>query len=53
VCIGPPQDVIHPRILTKVYGCEVLVDAHPDTGLPRVSLPSQERHQTVAASEML
>lgn len=44
VCIGPPRDVIHPQVLTEVYGCQVLVDAHPDTGLPRVSLPSQERH---------
>lgn len=53
VCIGSPQDVIHPRVLTEVYGCQVLVDVHPDTGLPRVSLPSQDRHQTVAVSGML
>jgi len=53
VCIGPPRDVIHPRVLSEVYGCQVLVDAHPDTGLPRVSLPSQDRHPTVAASGML
>jgi len=53
VCIGPPQDVIHPQVLTEVYGCQVLVDAHPDTGLPRVSLPSQDHHQTVAVSGML
>ncbi len=53
VCIGSPQDVIHPRVLTEVYGCQVLVDAHPDTGLPRVSLPSQDRHQTVAVSGTL
>ena len=53
VCIGPPQDVIHPRVLTEVYGCQVLVDSHPDSGLPRVSLPSQDRHQTVAVSGML
>ena len=53
VCFGPPQDVIHSRVLTEVYGCQVLVDAHPDTGLPRVSLPSQDRHQTVAVSGML
>jgi iron complex transport system ATP-binding protein len=52
VCIGPPQDVIYPRVLSEVYGCQVLVDAHPDTGLPRVSLPSQERHQTGAVSAM-
>jgi iron complex transport system ATP-binding protein len=53
VCIGPPQDVKHPRVLTEVYGCQVLVDANPDPGLPRVSLPSQDRHPTVAVSGML
>lgn len=39
VCIGAPHEVIRAAILTDVYGCHVLVDAHPDTGLPRVSLP--------------
>ena len=53
VCIGPPQEVIHPQVLTEVYGCQVLVDEHPDTRLPRVSLPSQDRHQTVGVSGML
>jgi iron complex transport system ATP-binding protein len=41
VCFGSPQEVIHPEVLAELYGCQVLVDAHPDTGLPRVSLPSQ------------
>jgi iron complex transport system ATP-binding protein len=45
VGIGPPEDMIHPRVLSEVYGCQVLVDVHPDTGLPRVSLPSQNCHQ--------
>ena len=53
VCFGPPQEVIHRRVLTEVYGCHVLVDTHPDTGLPRVSLPGQDRHQTVAVSGLL
>jgi len=52
VCIGTPQAVIHPQVLTEVYGCQVLVDAHPETGLPRVSLPSQDYHRTVAVSGM-
>lgn len=52
VCIGPPQEVIHPQVLTEVYGCHVLVDEHPDTRLPRVSLPSQDRHHTGALSAM-
>jgi len=50
VCIGSPQEVVHPQVLTEVYGCQVLVDAHPDTGLPRVSLPSQDRQQAVSVS---
>jgi iron complex transport system ATP-binding protein len=53
VCIGPPQDVIHPRVLTEVYGCQVLVDAHPDTGFPRVSLPGQDHRNTVEQSGVL
>jgi len=41
--IGPPREVICSQLLTDVYGCHALVDAHPDTGLPRVSLPSLNR----------
>ncbi|THJ24790.1 MAG: ABC transporter ATP-binding protein [Nitrospira sp. CG24E] len=53
VCIGSPQEVIHPQVLNEVYGCRVLVDSHPETGLPRVSLPGENWHQTVAVSGML
>jgi iron complex transport system ATP-binding protein len=49
-CIGAPHEVIRAQVLRDVYGCSVQVDAHPDTGLPRVSLPSQDRHQNGAAS---
>jgi iron complex transport system ATP-binding protein len=52
VCIGVPHEVIHAQVLMDVYGCHVLVDAHPETGLPRVSLPSQGRQPTGAVSEM-
>jgi iron complex transport system ATP-binding protein len=52
VCVGAPQEVIRAQVLTDVYGCHVLVDVHPDTGLPRVSLPSQDRHQAGAVSTM-
>ncbi|GJL67222.1 MAG: hypothetical protein NPIRA05_21930 [Nitrospirales bacterium] len=36
---GTPEDVIKPDVLEQVYGCEVLVDRHPQSGMPRVSLP--------------
>ena len=37
--MGTPQEVIRAKILERVYGCGVLVDRHPQSGLPRVSLP--------------
>ena len=37
---GTPADTIRPDILRKVYGCDVVVDCHPQTGTPRVTLPS-------------
>ncbi len=39
--LGPPQDLIQPEVLEEVYGCKVLVDRHPDSGLPRVTLPGR------------
>jgi iron complex transport system ATP-binding protein len=52
VCIGAPHEVIHAEVLTNVYGCHVLVDAHPDTGLPRVSLPGNGRQHNGVESVM-
>jgi iron complex transport system ATP-binding protein len=37
--MGSPQTVITPKVIEAVYGCSVLVDRHPQSGLPRVSLP--------------
>ncbi len=37
--MGSPQKVLNPEIIEAVYGCSVLVDQHPQSGLPRVSLP--------------
>ncbi len=37
--IGPPADTIRPDVLRTVYGCDVVVDAHPQTGRPRVTMP--------------
>jgi iron complex transport system ATP-binding protein len=41
VRIGSPEEVIRPELLERVYRCEVLVDRHPTTGLPRVTLPGR------------
>jgi iron complex transport system ATP-binding protein len=37
--MGSPDMVIQSDVLEGVYGCSVLVDRHPQSGLPRVSLP--------------
>lgn len=37
--IGSPEETIRPDVLQMVYGCEVVVDAHPQTGRPRVTMP--------------
>ena len=39
--MGSPNDVICPEILEAVYRCPVLVDRHPVSGLPRVTLPGR------------
>ena len=41
---GTPRDVLCPEILQTVYGCNVLVDAHPESGLPRITLPREGVH---------
>jgi iron complex transport system ATP-binding protein len=38
--MGPPVEVIQPDTIETVYGCQVLVDRHPMSGVPRVTLPS-------------
>ncbi|HKP01381.1 MAG TPA: ABC transporter ATP-binding protein [Nitrospiraceae bacterium] len=37
--IGSPEETIRPEVLRIVYGCDVVVDAHPQTGRPRVTMP--------------
>jgi iron complex transport system ATP-binding protein len=37
--IGSPEETIRPEVLRMVYGCDVVVDAHPQTGRPRVTMP--------------
>jgi len=36
---GPPKDVLTVEHLRVAYGCDVLIDAHPMTGTPRITLP--------------
>lgn len=36
--MGSPEDTIKPDVLRMVYGCEVVVDVHPQTGRPRVTM---------------
>jgi iron complex transport system ATP-binding protein len=40
--LGRPEEVIQPDVLESVYHCRVLVDRHPLSGLPRVTLPGRD-----------
>ncbi len=42
VRLGPPEEVMTPEVLEEVYRCRVLVDRHPQSGLPRVTLPGRK-----------
>ena len=37
--LGSPNEVIDVDVLRSVYGCDVLVDRHPESGVPRVTMP--------------
>ncbi|MCI1278606.1 MAG: ABC transporter ATP-binding protein [Nitrospira sp.] len=39
--MGMPSEVLSVGALRTVYGCEVLIDPHPESGLPRITLPRQ------------
>ena len=39
VKVGLPQEVITQETLEPVYGCQVLIDRHPQNDRPRVTLP--------------
>lgn len=40
--LGPPHEVLRAELLRSVYGgCEVLIDQHPASGLPRVTMPAR------------
>lgn len=53
ICLGSPEEVINQSNLSQVYGCQVSIDAHPDTGLPRVSLPRQDGPRPMRMSGFL
>jgi iron complex transport system ATP-binding protein len=38
--LGTPHAVIDVEALRAVYGCDVLIDRHPESGVPRVTMPS-------------
>lgn len=40
---GAPEEVLTPELLEKVFAIQVLVDAHPITGAPRVTPVHKER----------
>jgi len=42
VRLGVPSEVVQRDVLEAVYRCRVLVDCHPVSGLPRVTLPSRD-----------
>jgi iron complex transport system ATP-binding protein len=44
VSIGTPAEVLTPDLLGQVFEVQVLVDAHPVTGVPRVT-PVLDRHR--------
>lgn len=41
VALGTPHEVLRAETLRAVYGCEVLIDQHPASGLPRITIPGR------------
>jgi ABC-type hemin transport system ATPase subunit len=42
--MGTPGEVITPENIENVYGCEVWIDQHPISGMPRISLMKKRGH---------
>jgi len=38
--VGPPDQVLTAEHIREVYGCDVLIDRHPEAGTPRITLPT-------------
>jgi len=47
--LGTPEEIIRPEVLETVYRCTVLVDRHPVSGLPRVTLPGRLKERELMA----
>jgi iron complex transport system ATP-binding protein len=37
IAFGPPKEVLRPDLLRRVFDVRILVDAHPITGVPRIT----------------
>jgi iron complex transport system ATP-binding protein len=44
IAIGQPDEVLTPALLREVFAVEVLVDAHPTSGVPRIT-PVHQSHR--------
>lgn len=45
--LGPPHEVIDADVLRAVYQCDVLIDRHPESGVPRVTMPQYRPTENV------
>ena len=45
IAVGPPREVLTPELLEEVFSIKVLVDAHPTSGVPRIT-PVHETHRS-------
>jgi len=52
VRLGTPEEVVRPDVLESVFHCTVLVDRHPDSGLPRVTLPTRRTPGAVPVRQL-
>jgi iron complex transport system ATP-binding protein len=37
IASGPPHEVLTPELLQEIFGLQILVDAHPISGAPRIT----------------
>ncbi|BCA53650.1 Hemin import ATP-binding protein HmuV [Nitrospira sp. KM1] len=44
--LGSPEHVMRADVLRQVYSCDVLIDRHPESGLPRITLPGDRSAQS-------
>ena len=44
LAFGPPAKVLTPELLRELFNVQILVDAHPVTGVPRIT-PVHQTHR--------